>query len=91
MNPLAVLKRALWKITLDGGRRFENKPGAVIESINEQDREVLKTLKSSDIDGSPSNEKIGEQELGIFSGFAGFYQNKEFDKDKEEFNKKLKK
>jgi hypothetical protein len=91
MNPLAVLKRALWKITIDSGKRFPNKPGAVIESINDKDREILSNLKSSDIDGSPSNEKIGEQELGIFSGFSWFYQNKEFKKELEEFDKKLKK
>jgi hypothetical protein len=89
MNPLAIFMRLLWKVSIDSGKRFENRPGAVIERLNDADREELKNLKSSDIDGSPSNDKI--ENIGLFNCFESHYQKQEFEKDKAEFNKKLKK
>lgn len=89
MSPLEVLRKAVSKISIDRGRRFANKPGAVIESMSDKDREALKDLKSCDIDGSPSNDKI--ENLEYHTCFEYHFENKEFKKELIAFEGKLKK
>jgi hypothetical protein len=80
MKPIDALKRAIAYLTLSS-RRFENRPGAVIEKMAPETREALKDLKSSDIDGGPQAERIDVY------GDDAHYRNKEFEQDRLNFDK----
>jgi hypothetical protein len=82
MKPIDALKRAI-EYLIVSSRRFENRPGAVIEKMAPETREALKGLKSSDIDGGPQAERIDVY------GDDAHYRNKEFEKDKISFDKKF--
>lgn len=84
MNPIDAFKRALFHISGLSSRIFEKKPGAVIGRMSEKERAVLKDLKSSDING---DERI--ENLEYYIGSEKYYQNKEFEKVKLEFDKKI--
>lgn len=86
-TPLEALKRALFFVSGLCSQRTLNKPGAVIERLSPEAREALKDLKSSDIDGGSQAERIDE--LKYYVGSDEYYRNKEFEKDKLEFDKKI--
>lgn len=86
MTPMEAFKRALFYVSGLCSSRTLNKPGAVVQRLSPEAREALQNLKSSDIDGGPTAERpeylVGSDE---------YYRNKEFEKDRLEFDKKLKK
>lgn len=88
MKPLDALRRAMFYISGLYSGRMLNKPGAVIKKLTPETRQALQDLKSSDIDGSESSERIDDLK---YYGSEAFYQNKEFEKDKLEFDKRMKK
>lgn len=85
MNPIDAFKRAIFYVSGLCSQRTLNKPGAVIERLSTDTREALKELKSSDIDGSV--ERVDD--LKYYVGSDEYYQNKEFEKDRLEFDKKI--
>lgn len=87
MNPLDALKRALFYVSGICSSRTLNVPGAVVQRLSPEAREALTKLKSSDIDGGPTAERIDE--LKYYVGSDEYYRNKEFEKDKLEFDKKI--
>ena len=89
MNPLDAFKRAMFYVSGICSSRTLNKPGAVIERLSTEARDALKELKSSDIDGGPKAERLDD--LKYYVGTDEYYRNKEFEKDRLEFDKKLKK
>jgi hypothetical protein len=86
-TPLEALKRALFFVSGLCSQRTLNKPGAVIERLSPEARAALTKLKSSDIDGGDKAERIDE--LRYYVGSDEYYRNKEFEKDKLEFDKKI--
>jgi hypothetical protein len=85
MNPLDAFKRAMFYISGLCSQRTLNKPGAIIERLSPETREELSKLKSSDIDGSI--ERLDD--LKYYVGSDEYYRNKEFEKDRLEFDKKI--
>lgn len=47
--PLDIFLKALFKISFISSRRFENKPGAVIKSLSDKDRQILSGLSSDEL------------------------------------------
>lgn len=88
MNPLDAFRRAMFFISGVCSSITLNKPGAVIERLSPEARQALQQLKSSDIDGSESSERIDDL---AYYGSEEYYQNKKFEKDKLEFDKRMKK
>jgi hypothetical protein len=86
ISPIDALRRALFHISSLSSRMFDKKPGAVIERMSERERTALQKLKSSDIDGGPTAERIDDLK---YIGSNEYYENKEFEKDKLEFDKKI--
>lgn len=89
MNPLDAFKRALFYVSGICSSRTLNVPGAVVQRLSPEAREALSKLKSSDIDGGPKAERLDD--LKYYVGSDEYYRNKEFEKDRLEFDKKLKK
>jgi len=87
MNPIEAFKRALFYVSGVCSSRTLNKPGAVIERLSPEARAALKGLKSSDIDGGPTAERVDE--LKYYVGSDEYYRNKEFEKDRLDFDKKI--
>lgn len=87
MTPLEALKRAMFYISGVCSSRTLNVPGAVVQRLTPEAREALGKLKSSDIDGGDKAERIDE--LKYYVGSNEYYENKEFEKDKLEFDKKI--
>jgi hypothetical protein len=87
ISPIDALRRALFYVSGVCSSITLNKPGAVIERLSSETRESLKQLKSSDIDGGSTAERMDE--LKYYVGSDEYYQNKEFEKDKLEFDKKI--
>jgi hypothetical protein len=87
MNPIEAFKRALFYVSGLCSSRTLNKPGAVVQRLSPEAREALSQLKSSDIDGGPQAERIDE--LKYYVGSDEYYRNKEFEKDRLEFDKKI--
>ena len=85
MNPIEAFKRAMFYVSGLCSQRTLNQPGAVIQRLNPETREALSQLKSSDIDGS--TERL--EDLKYFVGSDEYYKNKEFEKDRLEFDKKI--
>jgi hypothetical protein len=85
ISPIEAFKRAMFRISFLSSRLFEKKPGAVIARMSEEEREALKGLKSSEIDGS--KERITD--LTYYSDFDGHYEKKKFEKEMLEFDKKI--
>jgi hypothetical protein len=85
MSPLDAFKRAMFYISSVCSQRFINKPGVIIEHLSDDTRLELRKLKSSDIDGS--SERLDD--LKYFVGSDEYYRNKEFEKDRLEFDKKI--
>lgn len=88
MTPMEAFKRAMFFISGICSQRTLNVPGAVVNRLSTKEREALGHLKSSDIDGSPGAERI-DGDLKYWVGSEEYYRNKEFEKDKLEFDKKL--
>lgn len=88
MSPLDAFKRAMFYVSGICSSRTLNKPGAVIERLSSKDREALTQLKSSDIDGGSKSERMDD--LKYFVGSDEYYRKKEFEKDRLDFDKKLK-
>lgn len=88
MNPIDAFKRAMFYVSGLCSSRTLNKPGAVIERLSPEARDALKELKSSDIDGGPKAERLDD--LKYYVGSDEYYRNKEYEKDRLEFDKKLK-
>lgn len=89
MTPLEAFKRAMFFVSGLCSQITLNKPGAVIERLPPKAREALQQLKSSDIDGSPSAERLDESDLKYYVGSDEYYRNKEYEKDRLEFDKKI--
>jgi hypothetical protein len=89
MTPMEAFKRALFYVSGICSSRTLNKPGAVVQRLSPEARQALSELKSSDIDGGPAAERVDE--LKYYIGSDEYYRNKEFEKDRLEFDKKLKK
>jgi hypothetical protein len=87
MKAIEAFKRAMFYISGLCSQRTLNQPGAVIERLPTNTREALQNLRSSDIDGSV--ERIDD--LKYYVGSDQYYQNKEFQKDRLEFDKKISK
>lgn len=87
MNALEAFKRALFKVSSLSSHLFANRPGAVIERMSDKEREALKDLKSSDIGCDPTSERIDG--LKYLVETDEHYRNKEFEKDKLDFDKKI--
>lgn len=85
MNPLDALRRAIFFISGRYSPRTLNKPGAVVQRLSPEERQALQNLKSSDIDGGSTSERVED----LF-GSEEYYQNKKFEKYKLEFDKKMK-
>jgi hypothetical protein len=85
MNPIDAFKRAMFYVSGLCSQRTLNVPGAVVQRLNPETREALSQLKSSDIDGSV--ERLDD--LKYFVGSDEYYKNKELEKDKLEFDKKI--
>lgn len=88
MNPIDAFKRAMFYVSGLCSSRTLNKPGAVVERLPPEAREALKGLKSSDIDGGPKAERLDD--LKYYVGSDEYYRNKEYQKDRLEFDKKIK-
>jgi len=87
MTPIEAFKRAMFYISAVCSSITLNKPGAVVQRLSPEAREALPKLKSSDIDGSPTSERLDD--LKYYVGSDEYYRNKEFEKDKLEFDKKI--
>jgi hypothetical protein len=87
MNPIDAFKKALFYVSGICSSITLNKPGAVVQRLSPEARKALTQLKSSDIDGGPKAERIDE--LKYYVGSDEYYRNKEFEKDKIEFDKKI--
>ena len=87
MTPIEAFKRALFYISGVCSSITLNKPGAVVQRLSADAREALSKLKSSDLDGGPQSERIDE--LKYYVGSDDYYRNKEFEKDRLEFDKKI--
>lgn len=87
MTPIEAFKRAFFYVSGLCSQRTLNVPGAVVQRLSSEAREALSKLKSSDIDGSSESERIDE--LKYYVGSDEYYQNKEFEKDRLEFDKKI--
>ena len=87
MTPIEAFKRALFYVSGLCSQRTLNKPGAVVSRLSPEAREALTQLKASDIGGEGSTERIDD--LKYFVGSDEYYRNKEFEKDKLEFDKKI--
>jgi hypothetical protein len=85
MKPIEAFKRAIFYVSGLCSQRALNKPGAVIERLSTDARDALKELKASDIDGS--QERLDD--LKYYVGSDQYYQNKEFEKERLEFDKKI--
>jgi hypothetical protein len=85
MNPIEAFKRALFYVSGLCSSRTLDRPGAVVQRLSPEAREALTQLKSSDIDGSA--ERLDD--LKYYVGSDEYYRNKEFEKDKLEFDKKI--
>jgi hypothetical protein len=83
MKPTEVLDKAMFWVSGLFSRRYK-KPGEVIERLSAQDRSVLQNLKSEEI----SPDVIREEDI---FGDDAYYQNKEFQESKLEFDKRMKK
>lgn len=83
MTPIDILSRA-FSYTLLSSRKIPNRPGAVIEKLSSEDRQVLSELKSDDIssDVVPRDQIFGDD---------AHYRQKEFDKELMAFDAKMKK
>ncbi len=86
---MEAFKRALFYVSGLCSSRTLNKPGAVVQRLSPEAREALQNLKSSDIDGGPTAERLDD--LKYYVGSDEYYRNKEYEKDRLEFDKKLKK
>jgi hypothetical protein len=82
-NAMEVLWNAIMKISIISSRIFPNKPGAVIESMCQSDRDVLKELSSNDT----SKDNVPN----IYLGDDKYYECKKISAELLEFDKKLKK
>lgn len=89
MSPMDAFKRALFYVSGLCSSRTLNKPGAVVQRLSPEAREALQNLKSTDIDGGPQAERLDD--LKYYVGSDEYYRNKEYEKDRLEFDKKLKK
>ena len=89
MSPMDAFKRALFYVSGLCSSRTLNKPGAVVQRLSPEAREALQDLKSTDIDGGPKAERLDD--LKYYVGSDEYYRNKEYEKDRLEFDKKLKK
>ena len=87
MTPIEAFKRAMFYISGVCSSRTLNQPGAVVNRLSSEARDALKELKSSDIDGGPSCERLDD--LKYYIGSDEYYRNKEYEKDKLEFDKKI--
>lgn len=85
MTPMDAFKRAMFFISGLCSQRMLNVPGGVVSRLSDKEREALSQLKSSDIDGSLSCERIDCSWVAP----EEYYQNKKIEKEKLEFDKKL--
>ena len=88
MTPMQALKRAMFFISGLCSQKTLNVPGAVINRLSAKEREALSQLKSDDIDGSSDSERL-DNDIKYWIGSDQYYQNKEFEKDKLKFDKKI--
>ena len=84
MKPIEVLEKAMFYISGLYSNRIKGKPGAVIEKLSDQNRSILQNLKSDEI----SPDVIRKEDI---FGDDAYYQNKEFQESKLEFDKRMKK
>lgn len=83
MNPVEALLETILASFLRRRSPHLQKPGAMIDRQPDHIRRVLQELKSSDIDDSKVRKDFIE-------GSEEYYQRKEFEKIKLDFDKKLK-
>ena len=87
MTPMEALKRAMFYISGVCSSSTLNVPGAVVQRLSAKEREALSQLKSSEIDGGDKAERIDE--LRYYIGSNEYYENKELEKEKLAFDKKI--
>ena len=85
MSPLEAFKRAMFYISGLCSQRTLNVPGGVVERLTPETREALSQLKSSDLDGA--QERLDD--IKYYTGSDEYYQNKKFEKERLEFDKKI--
>lgn len=83
-DPFDVFKRAVFWVSSLSSRIFANKPGAVIERMSPEEREALSQLKSSELE----KDRMTEFDMLTVAGNQ-YYVDKEFEKAKLEFDKKI--
>jgi hypothetical protein len=87
MSPREAFQRAMFWVSCLSSRRFDKKPGAVIEQMHESDRAELRKLTIEDVNPDPNLRPDLLKEL--CPGDDQYYQSKEFEKDLLEFDKKI--
>lgn len=84
MKPIEAFKRAMFYVSGLCSQRTPNQPGAIINRLPDETRDALKELKSDDIGVDAQLDDVK-----YFAGSDEYYQNKKFEKDRREFDKKL--
>jgi len=84
MTPIDAFKRAVFWVSSLSSRIYADKPGAVIERMSEKERDALKDLKSSDVEGQLMNDwdkyTLGGRQYDL---------EKHFEEAKLDFDKKV--
>jgi hypothetical protein len=84
MTPIEAFRRAFFYVSGLCSSRTENRPGAVIERLSPEAREALSQLKSEDI--GPEVRLSSYEQL---TGTEEYYRDREFKKDRLDFDKKI--
>lgn len=84
MKALEAFKTAMFYVSGLCSTHTKDKPGAVIERLSSETREALQELKSDDIGSNVILDNVG-----YYAATNEYYQNKEFEKERLEFDKKI--
>jgi hypothetical protein len=84
INPIEALKRALFYISGLCSQQTLNKPGAVIQRLSPETREALQGLKSSDISSDAC-----DLHVNYYVDTRELAREKEYQRDRLEFDKKI--
>jgi hypothetical protein len=85
-KPIDILQEAIARGLLglsSHRRKSPGKPGEVIKKMSDENRKILKNLKSEDV----SEAKLGT--LGAWAGHIGNYFEEQFKDLKKEFDKRI--
>lgn len=83
MKPIEALKAVISYVSGLSSQKILNVPGAAINKLSPTARQALQELKSSDIDGSQER----HEDIKYYTN--EFYEKKEWEKDRLEFDKKI--